>query len=240
MRFPSDVVDQVFKLEPDNGLLTWNADPVACSHCARPIERGDLYSPSSVGAFFSDTRSLASTSRSICWRCLILRKKMMLFGLGYSVITREGVFPISKDIHKAWLFTTPPPAPFFAMHLSSTLQHLSWRTPVTLDNRRIQIRYGNHLFVVRPEVIRQAIEIAERMNEGRKKWTTPLFVDRKANDPGHGSLTKTGRELLSEADQQFLLNITPGERWALAYVMHSKRPQPEQPECITAKILEKL
>ena len=240
MRYPSDVVDQVFKLPPDKGLLTWDNDPVACSHCARPIEKGDLYSPSSVGAFFSDTRNLASTSRSICWRCLILRKKQMLNGLSYALITQDGVFQISKDTNKAWLFTTPPPPPFFVMHSSSTMQHLCWRTPVTLDNRRIKVRYGNSLFVVRPEAIREALEIADRMNEGQKKWQAPIFLDRKAADSGHGALTKAGREQLSAADQELLLNITPGERWALAYIMHSKRPQPEEPECITSKILEKL
>jgi len=240
MRYPSDVVDQVFKLGPDKGLLTWDKDAVPCSHCARPIERGDLYSPSSVGAFFSDTRNLASSSRSICWRCLILRKKPMLNGLSYALITQDGVFQISKDSNKAWLFTTPPPAPFVVMHSSSTMQHLCWRTPVTLDNRRIQIRFGNNLFVVRPGAVREALAIADRMNEGRKKWASPIYLDRKAADTGHGTLTNAGRDQLSEEEQQILLNITPGERWALAYLMHSKRPQPEQPECITSKILEKL
>ena len=240
MRYPSDVVDQVFKLGPDKGLLTWDKDAVPCSHCARPIERGDLYSPSSVGAFFSDTRNLASSSRSICWRCLILRKKPMLNGLSYALITQDGVFQISKDSNKAWLFTTPPPAPFVVMHSSSTMQHLCWRTPVTLDNRRIQIRFGNNLFVVRPGAVREALAIADRMNEGRKKWASPISLDRKAADTGHGTLTNAGRDQLSEEEQQILLNITPGERWALAYLMHSKRPQPEQPECITSKILEKL
>lgn len=240
MRYPSDVVDQVFKLSPDKGLLTWDKDTVACSHCARPIEKGDLYSPSSVGAFFSDTRSLASTSRSICWRCLVLRKKAMLNGLSYALITPEGVFQISKDTNKAWLFITPPPAPFVVMHSSSTMQHLCWRTPVTLDNRRIQIRYGQNLFVVRPEAVRHALAISDQMNEGQKKWAAPIFLDRKAADARHGSLTRVGRERLSAADQDFLMNITPGERWALSYIMHSKHPQPEQPECITSKILEKF
>ncbi|MDS9918805.1 hypothetical protein RMI87_35470 [Pseudomonas aeruginosa] len=240
MRYPSDVVDQVFKLSPDKGLLAWDQEASSCSHCARPIERGDLYSPSNVGAFFSDTRSLASKSRSICWRCLILRKKPMLNGLSFALITLDGVFQISKDTNKAWLFTTPPTGPFLVMHSSSTMQHLCWRTPVTLDNRRIQLRYGNNLFVVRPAAMKQALAIADAMNEGQKKWVTPLYLDRKAADPGHGSLTKAGREGLSEADQKFMLDLTPGERWALAYVMHSKRPQPEMPECITSKILEKL
>lgn len=240
MLYPSDVVDQVFGLQPSEGLKRWVGDAVACSHCARPISEGDLFSPSDVGAFFSDTRNLASKSCAICWRCVFLRKQTMLNGLSYALITREGVFTMAKDIHKAWLFTTPPDGPFFFMHSSATMQHLAWRTPVTLDNRRIMARFGNHLFVIRPKVIREALAIADAMNEGQKNWVTPLFLDRKAAELNHGAITKAGRELLSESDQDFLLNITPGERWALSYVMHSKRPVPEAPECITSKILDKL
>lgn len=240
MRYPSDIVDQSFKLGPDKGLLQWSGPSVACSHCARPISEGDLYSPSSVGGFFSDTRSLASGSRSICWRCVILRKKPMLNGLSFAVITREGAFQISKDVNKAWLFLTPPPAPFLVVHSSSTMQHLCWRTPVTLDNRYIRLRFGNHQFVAQPANIRRALKIADTLNEGQPKWRAPLYLDRKAADLGHGTLTRIGKEELTPEDQAFLSALSPGERWALAYLMHSKRPQPEPPECITSKILEKL
>lgn len=240
MRYPSDVVDQVFQLGPEDGLMEWAAEPTTCSHCARPITAGDLYSPSSVGAFFSDTRSLASSSRSICWRCMILRKKPMLNGLSYALITLDGAFQISKDVNKAWLFLTPPPAPFVVMHSSSTMQHLCWRTPVTLDSRLIRMRFGNHLFTIRPHAVRMALQIADRMNEGHAKWRSPLVLDRKASDGNHGALTRAGREALEAEDQAFLMELTPGERWALAFLMHSKRPQPEPPESITAKILEKL
>lgn len=240
MRYPSDIVDQVFKLEPDKGLMTWNGDEVACSHCSRPIQAGDLYSPSSVGAFFSDTRDLASTSRCICWRCIILRKKPMLYGLSAVVITLDGAYSISKDVNKAWLFTTPPPAPFLVLHSSSTMQHLSWRTPVTLDNRRIFVRFGPNRFIVRPEQICSALAIADRINVDQKKWVNPLFLDRKGVAPAHGLITKAGLELLTPAEQGQLISLTAGERWALAYLMHSKRPAPEAPECITDKIISKL
>lgn len=240
MRYPSDVVDQVFKLSPDKGLLQWAGEPVACSHCARPIADGDLYSPSSVGAFFSDTRSLASTSRSVCWRCVILRKKPMMNGLSFALITLDGAFQISKDVNKAWLFLTPPPAPFVVMHSSSTMQHLCWRIPVTLDNRFIRLRFGSHQFVIQPANIRAALQIADRMNDGQAKWRAPLYLDRKAADKNHGTLTRIARESLTPDEQSVLMNLSAGERWALAYVMHSKRPQPEMPESITDKILEKL
>ena len=240
MRYPSDVIDQVFRLGPDKGLLQWSGAPTTCSHCSRPIAEGDLYSPSSVGAFFSDTRNLASTSRSICWRCVILRKKPMLNGLSYALITQDGAFQISKDVNKAWLFLTPPPAPFVVMHSSSTMQHLCWRTPVTLDNRYIRLRFGSHQFMIQPSNIRQALQIADRLNEGQPKWRSPLYLDRKASESGHGTLTRFAKEGLPAEEQAFLMSLSPGERWALAYLMHSKRPQPEAPESIAAKILEKL
>ncbi|RUE86371.1 hypothetical protein IPC1135_29845 [Pseudomonas aeruginosa] len=240
MRYPSDIVDQVLKASPDKGLLTWEGEEVACSHCSRPIQNGDLYSPSSVGAFFSDTRDLASTSRSICWRCVVLRKKTMLNALGAVVVTLDGVYSIAKDVNKAWLFTSPPPAPFLVVHKSSTMQHLCWRTPVTLDNRRISVRYGPNLFIVRPEVVRKALSIADRVNEGQKKWVTPVFFDRKAAAMGHGLITRAGAEMLTQEEQDFFQSITPGERWALSYLMHSKRPEPEVGECITEKVMTSL
>ena len=72
MRYPSDIVDQVLKANPDKGLLTWEGEEVACSHCSRPIQNGDLYSPSSVGAFFGSMVGLigVETARTLAERFL--------------------------------------------------------------------------------------------------------------------------------------------------------------------------
>ena len=241
IRYPSDIVDQVFGLEPDKDLVVWEGETkVCCNHCARPVAQGEFYNPSSVGQFFSDTRDLASSSMVICWRCVILRKKPMLNGLGASVTTPDGVFSISKDVNKAWLFTTPPPAPFVVVHSSSTMQHLVWRTPVTLDNRFIQVRFGPRLFTVQPAVIRKALAIADAMNADQKKWINPLLLDRKAAQGWHGMLNPRAADLLTDEDAHFLSTLSPGDKWALAFLMHSKRPQPEQSEPIHEKILAKL
>ncbi|GEM_PF-6868374 len=163
----------------------------------------------------------------------------MPYGLGAAVVTPNDVFPISKDIHKAWLFLTPPPAPFLVVHASSTMQHLTWRTPVTIDNRLIQLRYGQNLFMVRPAVIAKAVEIAKRINDGQR-WASPLLLDREASASYHGMLNSTASERMTPDEQQFFCSISAGERWALAYVMHSKLPQPEKPEAITEKVLSKF
>jgi CRISPR type IV-associated protein Csf1 len=240
MKYPSDIIDSPFRIPRDEGLLHWEGSTAHCTHCARPIESGDHYSPSAVGQFFSDSRDLTGHDRVICWRCVILRKKPMLYGLGATVITHQGAFAISKDVHKAWLFCTPPPAPFLVLHSSSTMQHLSWRTPVTLDNRLIMVRFGTSLFTVRPEYINKALAIADAYNEGQKKWRTPLILDRKAQLENHGRLTRAAEQELPPENAAFLANLSQGECWALAYLMHSKRPQPASPENITEKILSKF
>lgn len=164
----------------------------------------------------------------------------MMNGLSAALITPEGVFSISKDVQKAWLFCTPPPAPFLVLHSSSTMQHLAWRTPVTLDNRLIRLRFGPSLYTVRPSMINKALRIADAFNEGQKKWRSPLILDRKGQAPAHGRLSRVATEELGQDDAQFLSSLTQGEYWALAYLMHSKRPAPSHPEDITDKILSKL
>lgn len=240
MFYTSDIIDKPFDLKPEEGLESWKNGGTHCSHCARPISEGDLYQPSNVGAFFSDTRDLACTSEAICWRCVILRKKVMLNGLGAAVITSDGVFSIAKDVHKAWLFTTPPPAPFLVVHAAATMQHLAWRGKVTQDNRLIYVRFGPNLFTVMPEKINKALAIADRISAINKKWISPLFLDRKAQGSHHGLLNSNAVKLLDDTEIDFFQNIGAGELWALSYLMHSKRPVPENPENITDKILSKL
>lgn len=231
MLFPSDIIETTFGLKPAEGLLLWDQDNAAhCTHCARPIESGDLYSPSKVGQFFSDSRDLTGGDRTICWRCEYLRKKYMLYSLARVVITKEGVYSIAKDVNKAWFFTSPPPAPFVAVHSSAQMQHLLWRTPVTVDNRLIRLRFGPSLFTIRPEAINRALAICDNMNKGLDQWRSPLILDRDMQKPNVGIVTTTGREMLEHSDIEFLSGLTQGEYWALAYCMHTKRPAPEKPE----------
>ncbi|MHD0644147.1 type IV CRISPR-associated protein Csf1 [Pseudomonas aeruginosa] len=239
---PSEIYVKALKLQPDVMLPKWASEHSAtCSHCAIEIKPGEHYSPVTLGAFFSDSRDLAAPNAIVCWRCVILRTKTMLNNLSYTVTTEEGVFSISKDVEKAWLFMNPPPAPFVAVHSSSTMQHLAWRTPVTIDNRLIFIRYGANLFTVRPEYIRRAVAIAKRvMEQNGGKWVTPLLLDRDLEAPFHGILNPKAAEFLSEEEREFFLNLGAGDRWALSTVMHSKLPEPGEPVSLTEKINEKL
>ncbi|HEJ2342746.1 TPA: type IV CRISPR-associated protein Csf1 [Pseudomonas aeruginosa] len=240
MVYPSELAASALQLSPDPTLPRWEGMVVDhCSHCAMPIKVGDQYSPLSAGAFFSNTRDLAAFSGIVCWRCVHLRSKTLLNGLSYSVITQKDVYSIAKDTDKAWLFLTPPEPPFVVVHSSSTMQHLAWRTPVTYSKERIHVRYGDNLFCVRTKILREAMERTEAIiGRSEMPWISPMLTDRKAADSRHGVLNPKAEPFMTPEDITFFLeSVGPGERWALAYISHSKRPQPVQPEPIT-KIIE--
>jgi CRISPR type IV-associated protein Csf1 len=243
MQFPSEVVEKALGLVPDKTLPTWkHLQDGHCSHCAAPISQGTFYSKVAIGEFFSDTRDLAAFTGIVCWRCVHLRTKVLLNGLGQTVCTADGVYSISKDTEKAWLFLDPPEPPFVAVHTSSTMQHLVWRTPVTLSKERISIRFGESLFVVRPAVLRKVIELAEAVQvRNAGQWIPLLHLDRKAKAAYHGRINAKAAELMTDEELEFLKsNVGAGERWALSYICHSKKPQPLKPEPKTEKVLANL
>ncbi|MBB4861733.1 CRISPR type IV-associated protein Csf1 [Pseudomonas nitritireducens] len=239
---PSEVYAKALKLKPEPTLPKWAGEaPETCSHCAIQIQVGDHYSPVVLGAFFSDARDLCAANALVCWRCVILRTKPALNNLAGTVATEHDVFSISKDVEKAWFFTNPPPAPFVAVISSSTMQHLAWRTPVTLDNRAISLRRGPNVFTIHPEFIRRGLEIAKAVLEKNGgKWLAPMLLDRNLEESFHGILNPKALEFLSEEEREFFRNLGAGDRWALSTVMHSKLPEPSEPVSVTAKILDKL
>lgn len=242
MIYPGDLVVSALRLAPDMmEVEEWRGEPTNCSHCARPIAAGSLYQSPKLGEFFSDTRDLACASGVVCWQCTHLRKKTMLNGLSFTLVTKDAIYPIAKHENKAWLFLTPPAGPFLALHSSATMQHLAWRTPVTLDNNLINIRFGPRLYTVRPAVVRKGVEIADRINMNTgKSYVNPLMLDQKAMAFYHGLINPKARELLTDQEVDFLTNIIrPGERWALSFLTHSKRPQPVMPDPITDALREK-
>lgn len=237
----SEIISSALNLSPSKGLPVWVDEDTHCSHCAIAINEGDVYSPVTLGAFFSDTRDLCNDAAIVCWRCVHLRSKVFLNGLSYTVVTNDEIYPIAQNIHKAWLFLSPPEPPFVALNSSSTMQHLSWRTPVTLDNQRISIRFGPKLFVVKPANIRKALDIALSITaKNQGKWISPMILDRKASQEYHGLINPKSIALMSLEEIDFFVSLSPGDRWALSAVMQSKLPNPIKPDPITSIIHSKL
>lgn len=235
----SDLAIKALKAKPESAMHWAHDMPTECSHCGRPIVADAPYSPVFVGPFFSDTRDLASFTGVVCGGCMILRTKKAMNALSFAVITENAIYPIAKDIHKAWLFLDPPEPPFLAMHTSATMQHLCWRTPVTLSRDLIYLRRGPEVLVLRPQVIRQAVEIANtilerRLAAGDVKAFASIFAvfDRAMRAANHGLLNPRVLAAASSAERELLYQLTPGEIWALGFLLVKQPPVPTRPDPI--------
>ncbi len=239
--YPSDVIEKALNLLPDATLPLWSGADTHCSQCGHPISQGEHYSKFVAGSFFADTTDLACFSKVICWRCVHLRSQTLMFGLSRCVITEDDVFSIAKDTEKAWFFLDPPEPPFVAVHLSATLQHMTWRTPVTIDKNRLMVRFGPRLFTVRPPLMRKAIAYAKDISaRSGSDWLTPMFFDRKAQSASHGKLNPKAVPFMTPAEIDFFTSLGQGELWALSYVCHSKMPVGAMPPAATNQLIEKL
>ena len=222
--------------------LPHSGEPTACSHCGKPIHAGDLCSPVSVGQFFSDTRDLAEFSGIACGGCLVLRTKKAMNGLSYAVLTPDGIYPIAKFAHKAWLFLEPPEPPFIAVHTSATMQHLVWRTPVTLSKELIYLRRGADLFTLRPALIKRAVAAAQAIQQRRlandpKAMLSPYAaMDLKLRDASHGKLSPKALAVMEADETDLFYRLSPGEVWALGHLLIKTPPVPEKPEPITISL----
>jgi CRISPR type IV-associated protein Csf1 len=238
----SDIALQALRRQPV-GEPWAGPNAMTCSHCGKPIQSGEPHVAVRVGELFSDTRDLASDSGIVCGGCAVLRAKKSMNGLSFMVLTPEGLFPIAQSIHKAWLFLTPPEPPFVAVHSSATMQHLVWRTPVTLSKERIYLRRGSDLFTLRPATLRATIELAHsiqqrRLAAGEKNAFSSPFLRldvSKILHIDHGRLNPKVVTVMTAPERQHFYQFTPGELWALGFLLAKKTPTPTRPEPITLK-----
>lgn len=139
----------------------WNEDAV-CACCGKPIAAGDLAVPSPFGPTFTDDLSLAARSGLVCGACAVLLRADALKLFQKAVVTRDGVFPLAKDVHRAWLFLTPPEPPFVAVVSTTRQQHLIWRTPVTVSKDLLIVRLGQRVMRIRRPVLLEAMDWCEQ------------------------------------------------------------------------------
>jgi CRISPR type IV-associated protein Csf1 len=225
------------------GVPYEGSKPTHCAMCAKTILPGEPHSPLKAGELFSDTRDLGIFSGVVCGACAVVRKKTALNGLAYCVSTQDAIYPIARDEHKAWLLLTPPKPPFVAVHSSTKMMHLIWRTPVTLSQDLIVLRYGLRVLYIRPARLRVLVELAQEILEKREAagekapWRSPFIsVDRDFREPSHGQIHPKAMAVMSEKQREFLTALTPGEVWASGVLLKAKPPVPTMPEPISIVI----
>jgi len=205
----------------------------ACCLCGSPVDVGDrqiiFTAPS---ANFMDDFSMASRSGIACGYCAAIMPKKVMFKLQAGVFGHDGAYSLRKDTDRAWLLRRPPRTPFVAVVSDSTLQHLIWRTPVTLSSDLITIRLGPRLLTIRRHLALEMTDavIAER-EQGKRVFRA---LDRGVKDLRHGQITWNKAEGIQPETRALLARASPGELWALATLAKAITPEPIEPDPILA------
>lgn len=217
-----------------------------CTFCGKAIHEGDLAAPFEPGRSFTDTLK-TFPSGVICGACAtVTSSQPMLRNFQRVVITKEGLYPIGFDAHRAWLWLTPPEPPFAVVINHSTMgaYHYIWRTPVSMSKQLICANVDDTLVWIDRTVLIEAVnscrELETLMKQmGVKKaqiWKSP---NREGLGDGHGQLTASVYELAERAPQirqkvDFLATLDAGVLIALASVIKSKPVDPVKPEPIVS------
>lgn len=218
------------------------ARPTTCGLCGAAIAAGDIAQETRFSYNFTNYSELAASTGIACGACSRVISAPVLRRLQMVVITETAVYPLTKDAYRAWFFLTPPAPPYVAVVRDAQLQHLIWRTPVTLDNRLQILRFGDRLLRIRGEVLRAALAAARRVGEGlsaaspKAHWSGPLphpfcRLDRALASLAHGRFRPEIAVLgVAYADDLALLaHLGVGELWAMAYLAKRCAPVPSQP-----------
>lgn len=209
----------------------------SCCMCSAPIHKGDLYVHPDFGKGFMDATSLASRSGAVCGFCATSKQIAVLRNMQKAVFSKDGAFPLAKDVHRAWFLLTPPEPPFVAVISDAMTQHLVWRTPVSWSKDVFVVRLGQQLLKIRRPMLIKAVESAadfmandEKNSKSKNPMKHPFAtLSRELDGLSHGAIRP---EFIGRVPD-ILLKLTPGELWAMATLAKRDTPIPEAPEKIT-------
>lgn len=221
-----------------------------CTFCGCDINPGDiaLANPLKGKTSFMDDPSLATRSNYACGWCASLMPRQSMAALRSAVVTAEGAYPLNTDAARTWYFLDPPPPPHVAGITSldpPINQHLFWRTPPTLDNDLLIVRFGNELFSIRRQRLLDAVKACRRASQlltevnGKKTIPHPYqSLDRKMTSLSHGRFRDDALKLERENTEMaelltFLRGCNSGEIWALSILAKTTPDEPLKPKKIT-------
>jgi CRISPR type IV-associated protein Csf1 len=168
------------------------------------------------------------------------------------VITTDGVYPLNTDDARAWFWLTPPKPPFSVVINHSTMAafHYFWRTPVTLDVRRVSMNVDNVIYEVRRRALLKALECGaylieqdQKIDKKKDLLKSPFIV--LSRDPSKSARSSNGciskaALALAKTDPQcaeavnFLTTLTPGELIALSPMLKQNPATATQPTIINS------
>jgi CRISPR type IV-associated protein Csf1 len=200
-----------------------------CVCCGAPYEKGDIVSPFKPSSSFMDARALHhqhGVAPFICGACAPFFQKKTMLKVQKALITREAAWPIVRGENRAWFILHPPEPPFAIIFSDAKLQHLLWRTPLTLDVDHWNIQMGARTLTMRRQVVLaagracQAIADAYLAAEKKQIRSPFLSLDPKLDDLNTGRLNprllKFALEKGFSQEIKLLQSLTAGDLWGLS------------------------
>ena len=165
-----------------------------------------------------------------------------------SVISPDGWFKFATTHNVAWFLLNPPTPPFVMIFGLAKMEHLLWRTPLSLSREVFFIRLGQRLLRVRRQALMAIHEAQEPCVEAINAWCeeqqlTPikapfLPIGRELNIATSGMLHPRVYEAASagvrEAQDYFdrFRQLSSGELWALGRIHAARNLELTTPEPI--------
>ncbi len=201
-----------------------------CMFCGRKLCVGEIGTPFEPSKNFMDDASLAHRAQpgTLCGDCAALGTKMVMMATQNCLITAEGIFSLASSAAKKHLLLHPPEPPFAVCFSDTTLQHLIWRTPMSLCHEIIHLRISSRLFRMSLSRVREAHGLCTtlRQKAGFAEASSPLLsLDYHWRSLTSAYLHPAIESAATVAELKTFCRLTPGDWWGVGILLMQTIPQ---------------
>lgn len=212
-----------------------------CALCGGPITAGEPMTPTStLGESFNNKHDARGAgSRMICGACSSLSDRVWMERQSKALVTPAGIFKLASNGHQADFILRPPAPPFVAFISAGKMQHLIWRSRVTLSHEEIYVRLGDLQLVFSHRRVMTLFEAASSLRafmvaNGMAGKNPLVGFDRElASTVGARVRPDLARavedDAVAAAHVQALESMRIGELWAVGILLIAKPEAVEPP-----------
>lgn len=200
-------------------------EPCLCWQCGGRIGKGSRSERFVRGPTYMDGPYLAERTGPavVCGYCAALGAKSAMAALARCIVTPHGAFSIGRRDAQRWLWTRGPgdrrfSPPFVMVFTTAKLQHLVWRTPVSLSWDLVYLRFGHEIYPIRASALPGLAERAAAVLATGKARSVWRSCDPQMKDVHHGTLTAAFRNAAAIEDPALAAcmdQLNTGEIWAM-------------------------
>lgn len=230
--------------QPLIGPLVAKADDT-CALCCGPIYAGEPVDlTSTLGASFNNKADAAHKNGTlICGACNAVSERHWMERLSKAYVTADGVFKLASNPDQAYFILNAPKPPYVAYLSDGKMQHLIWRSTMTVDHDLTYIRLGERQLSFSRSKVKEALATANQVikfmaRSGAKGKTPFANYNRELETPQATRIRpdvlqacETDPVMLAACDQ--LEALTIGEYWALGILLLTDPEKIEKPIRLT-------